>query len=110
VAKTPDTFRPPPPLTKARIAEHLAHKAGVTKSKAIEILDAFTQLAYKEAKNTFTVPGLGKIVLAQRKARLGRNPRTGQAIQIPAKRVVTFRVAKAAEDAILGKSASKGMK
>ncbi len=57
----------------------------------------------KEAKNTFVIPGIGKLVLANRKARMGRNPQTGEAIKIPAKRVVKFRVAKAAKDAILGK-------
>ena len=60
------------------------------------------QLAYKNAKNTFTLPGLGKLVLVNRKARMGRNPATGETIQIKAKRVVKFRVAKAAKDAILG--------
>jgi Bacterial DNA-binding protein len=59
-------------------------------------------LAYKHAKNTFTIPGLGKLVWVNRKARVGRNPATGETIQIKAKRVVEFRVAKAAKDAILG--------
>ncbi len=59
-------------------------------------------MAYKGAKSGFTVPGLGKLVLVNRKARLGRNPATGAEIKIPAKRVVKFRVAKAAKDSILG--------
>jgi DNA-binding protein HU-beta len=59
-------------------------------------------LAYENAKETFTVPGLGKLVLVDRKACIGRNPATGQAIQFKAKRVVKFRVAKAGKDAILG--------
>ena len=59
-------------------------------------------LAYKNAKDTFTLPGLGKLVLVDRKARIGRNPATGETIQIKAKKVVKFRVAKAAKDAILG--------
>ena len=57
---------------------------------------------YKRQKDTFTLPGIGKLVLRNRAARLGRNPKTGETIQIPAKRVVKFRVAKAAKDAILG--------
>jgi len=65
-------------------------------------LEALVNLAYKNAKNGFTVPGLGKLVLVNRKARMGRNPATGEAIKIPAKRVVKFRVAKACKDAILG--------
>ena len=59
-------------------------------------------LAYKHAKDSFTIPGLGKLVLVNRKARVGRNPATGETIQIKAKKVVKFRVAKAAKDAILG--------
>jgi len=60
------------------------------------------QLAYKNARKAFPLPGLGKLVLVNRKARMGRNPATGEAIQIAAKRVVKFRVAKTAKDAILG--------
>jgi DNA-binding protein HU-beta len=90
-------------MTKSQIADHLAKKAGMTKKAGAMILDELASLAYKEAKNTFVVPGLGKLVLANRKARMGRNPQTGEAIKIPAKRVVKFRVAKAAKDAILGK-------
>ena len=62
-----------------------------------------TDLAYKEAKMGFTIPGLGKLVVVNRKARMGRNPATGQAIKIPAKRVLKFRIAKAAKDAIAPK-------
>ena len=65
-------------------------------------MEALVALAYKNAKNSFTIPGLGKIVLVNRKARMGRNPATGESIKIAAKRVVKFRVAKAAKDAILG--------
>ncbi len=90
-------------MTKSQIADHVAGKAGITKKAAVQLLDDFAALAYKEAKNTFVVPGIGKLVLANRKARMGRNPQTGEAIKIPAKRVVKFRVAKAAKDAILGK-------
>jgi len=90
-------------MTKAQLADHLAGKAGITKKTAVQILDDLTAVAYKEAKNTFTIPGIGKLVLANRKARMGRNPQTGEAIKIPAKRVVKFRVAKAAKDSILGK-------
>jgi len=89
-------------LSKSQVAAEVAGKAGLTKKQAAEILDHIAQLAYKHAKNTFTLPGLGKLVLVNRKARIGRNPATGAQIQIPAKRVVKFRVAKAAKDAILG--------
>ena len=89
-------------LTKSQIASAIADKNGLTKKQAGEILEHIAALAYKHAKDTFTIPGLGKIVLVNRKARIGRNPATGETIQIKAKRVVKFRVAKAAKDAILG--------
>jgi DNA-binding protein HU-beta len=89
-------------LSKSQIAGALAEKAGLSKKQATEILEIIADLAYKNAKNTFTLPGLGKLVLVNRAARIGRNPATGATINIPAKRVVKFRVAKAAKDAILG--------
>ncbi len=90
------------PLTKSQIGAAVAEKTGVTKRTATDILDFLAELAYKNAKNTFTLPGIGKLVLVNRKARMGRNPATGAEIKIPAKKVVKFRVAKAAKDAILG--------
>jgi DNA-binding protein HU-beta len=89
-------------LSKSQITAEIAAKTGITKKTAAEVLECIVQLAYKNAKNTFTLPGLGKLVLVNRKARMGRNPATGEAIEIKAKRVVKFRVAKAAKDAILG--------
>jgi DNA-binding protein HU-beta len=89
-------------LTKSQIAAALAEKTQITKKQAVLVLEELAGLAYKNAKNTFTFPGVGKLVLVNRKARMGRNPATGQEIKIPAKKVVKFRVAKAAKDAILG--------
>jgi DNA-binding protein HU-beta len=89
-------------LTKSQIAASIAEKVGISKKQATEGLQTLVELAYKNAKNSFTIPGLGKLVLVNRKARMGRNPATGEAIKIPAKRVVKFRVAKAAKDSILG--------
>jgi len=90
-------------MTKSQIADYIAKKADIKKKVAVQILEDIAALAYKEAKNAFTLPGLGKLVLVQRKARMGRNPQTGEAIKIPAKKVVKFRVAKAAKESILGK-------
>jgi len=90
-------------LTKSQIAAEIAEKNSISKKQAVEILEQLAALAYKHAKDSFTIPGIGKLVLVNRKARMGRNPATGEAIKIPAKRVVKFRVAKAAKDAILGK-------
>jgi DNA-binding protein HU-beta len=84
------------PMTKSQIADHFAKKFDLKKKVAIQIIDEFVQLSYKQAKNTFTIPGLGKLVLVNRNARKGRNPATGEVIQIKAKKVVKFRVAKAA--------------
>lgn len=90
-------------LTKSALAAELADKAGLASRKqGVQILDVLAELAYKNAKNSFTLPGIGKLVLVNRKARMGRNPKTGEAIKIPAKKVVKFRVAKAAKEAILG--------
>ena len=92
-------------MTKSQIADHMAGKAGMTKKAAVEFLDELSMLAHKEAKNTFTLPGLGKLVLVNRPARqmtMQFGPNKGQIVQIPPKRVVKFRVAKAAKDAILG--------
>jgi DNA-binding protein HU-beta len=90
-------------LTKSQIATAIAEKNGITKKQSVEILEQLACIAYKHAKDSFTIPGLGKLVLVNRKARIGRNPATGETIKIKAKKVVKFRVAKAAKDAILGK-------
>lgn len=88
-------------LSKSQVVSAIAEKNSLSKKQAAEILDSIADLACKNAKNTFTLPGLGKLVLVNRKARMGRNPATGETIKIAAKRVVKFRVAKAAKDAIL---------
>ena len=89
-------------LTKSQTVAAVAETVGITKKQAAETIEALVALAYKSAKNSFTIPGLGKLVLVNRKARMGRNPATGETIKIAAKRVVKFRVAKAAKNAILG--------
>jgi DNA-binding protein HU-beta len=90
-------------MTKSQLVEKIAEMAAITKKAAAGIIEFIAEIAYKEAKNTFTIPGLGKLLLVQRKARMGWNPATGKTIKIPAKKAVKFRVAKAAKDAILGK-------
>ena len=88
-------------MTKSQVITHLANKTDISKKVATQFLQELVILAYKEAKQSFVIPGLGKLVLIDRKARLGRNPKTGETIQIPAKKVVKFRIAKQAKDAIL---------
>lgn len=97
-------------LTKAQIIDKIATRSGFTKKDVSGLLEELAGLAYKEAKNGFTIPGLGKLVLVNRKARMGRNPQTGEAIKIPAKRVVKFRVGKVAKDSILGPAKKKPAK
>jgi DNA-binding protein HU-beta len=88
------------PLTKAQIIATLAEDTGLSKKEIVTVITAQTELAYKEAKAGYTIPGIGKLVVVDRKARMGRNPATGETISIPAKKVLKFRVAKAAKDAI----------
>lgn len=91
------------PLTKTQLVAYLADKFAMTKNAAKEILDELAKLAVTETKKTgsFTIPGIGKIVLSKRKARLGRNPQTGDQIKIPAKTVTKMRIAKAFKDAVV---------
>ncbi len=88
-------------MTKSALINHLAEKNEMTRKEVVAFMDSLVDTAYNQAKNGFTFPGIGKLVLVKRKARMGRNPATGESIKIPAKKVVKFRVAKAAKDAIL---------
>jgi DNA-binding protein HU-beta len=91
------------PLTKTQLVSYLAEKFMMTKNASKEILDEVAKLAVSETKKTgsFTMPGIGKIVLSKRKARTGRNPQTGEPIKIPAKTVTKMRIAKAFKDAVV---------
>ncbi len=91
-------------LTKSELIAKLAEMNGLSKKQVKKLIDDLAQLAYKEAKNSFTLPGLGKLVLVERKERLARNPRTGEMVQVPAKKVVKFKVAKACKEAVLSQS------
>jgi len=90
-------------MTKSQLMNALAEKCDCTKKDAQQFMEMLTELAYSEVEKNgeFTLPGLGKLVKKNRQARMGRNPATGEAIHIPAKTVVKFRVAKAAKDAVL---------
>ena len=89
-------------LTKTKIVAALAEKVEIPKKTSAAYLEALASLAHKEAKNGFTIPGVGKLVVRNYKARMGRNPQTGEPIKIAAKRVVRIRAAKVLKDAILG--------
>jgi len=90
-------------MTKSALLQVLAEKTGMSKKDVASFLEKMVELAYKEVKTNgeFVMPGMGKMVKVNRKAREGRNPATGETIKIPAKTVVKFRVAKAAKEAVL---------
>ena len=92
-------------MTKSQLATELAESTQVSKKAAAQFLDSLSSIAYRETKKIgeFTIPGIGKLVKQNRKARTGRNPATGEPIKIPAKTVVKFRLAKAAKDSVLKK-------
>jgi DNA-binding protein HU-beta len=95
-------------MTQTQIFAEMSNKTGISKKQVKDFITAFTDLAYREAKKgEFAIPGLGKLVKQKRKARIGRNPATGEEIKIPAKTVLKFRVAKAAKDSVLGAPAKK---
>jgi DNA-binding protein HU-beta len=92
-------------MTKTQLVRHLAEKLETNNKTIVAFLEQLTETAVRETKKNgvFVVPGLGRLVKAHRKARMGRNPQTGEPIQIKAKTVVKFRVAKATKDAIAPK-------
>ncbi|MFZ0637049.1 MAG: HU family DNA-binding protein [Candidatus Acidiferrales bacterium] len=91
------------PLSKSKIVAHLAEKVELSKKTVAQFFDELQKLAVRETKSAgkFVIPGLGRAVKAHRKARMGRNPATGEAIKIKAKTVVRLRAAKAFKDAVL---------
>jgi DNA-binding protein HU-beta len=93
------------PMTKSQIVSRFAEKFELSKKNATAIFDEVASLAIFETKKTgsFILPGIGKLVLVKRKARMGRNPATGAAIKIPAKTVLKMRISKAAKEAIVRK-------
>jgi len=91
------------PMTKAQLVGELSEKLEMTKKEVTAFFDTLNDIAYKETKKkgSFTLPGIGKLVLQKRKARKGRNPLTGEEIKIKAKTVVKFRIAKVCKDTII---------
>ena len=90
-------------MTKSQLMDALSEMSGMSKKDVKDFMDKFAELAYAEVKGVgeFTIPGIGKMVKKNRKARMGRNPATGESIHIPAKTVVKFRLSKAAKDSVL---------
>jgi DNA-binding protein HU-beta len=95
-------------MTKSEVIKTLAEKMALDKKTVVRFMDTLVALVVKETKRgEFLIPGLGKAVKANRKARMGRNPATGEAIKIPAKTVVKFRLAKAFKDSIIPPKAKR---
>jgi DNA-binding protein HU-beta len=93
------------PMSKSKIVSHISEKLGTSKKVAAQFFEELFKLAVKECKGSagkFVIPNIGRAVKAHRKARMGRNPQTGEAIKIKAKTVVRLRAAKAFKDSILG--------
>ena len=88
-------------MTKIQTIAAMSERTGISKVLVRDFFDELMQLAYREAKGGFVLPGIGKLVLVDRKARVGRNPATGETINIPARKVVKFRVSKACKEAVL---------
>ena len=88
-------------MTQSQLIKELAEKLGLSNKVAKEFITSYAEIAVRETKKIgeATLPGIGKLVRQERKARTGRNPATGATIKIPAKKVVKFRVAKAVKDA-----------
>src|SRR4051812_43776413 len=98
-------------MTKSEVSRHLADKVGITKKQSDAYLEALAELAYAEAKNTFVIPGIGKLSLkesAAREATMPFGPRKGEKYMVPAKKKVKFTVVKAAKDAITGGKPNTG--
>jgi DNA-binding protein HU-beta len=96
-------------MTQSQIVQALAEKCEISKKVSKSMMECLANTAITEVKKNglFVLPGIGRLVRAERKARMGRNPATGEAIKIPAKKVVKFRVAKAAKEAIVPMKAKK---
>lgn len=92
-------------MTQSEVINHFAEKFGLKRAQAKEVFDEIASLAQNEVKTNgeFVLPGFGKLVLSERKAREGRNPATGETIQIPAKTTLKFRVGKGMKDSVVPK-------
>ena len=92
-------------MTQSEILNHFAEKTGLKRAQVKEFFDQLAELASNEVKENgeFALPGFGKLVLSERKAREGRNPQTGETIQIPAKTTIKFRLGKSIKDTVVPK-------
>ena len=87
-------------MTKTETVRELSDRAQIDRKQATAVLEELAKMAYENARDGFTIPGLGKLVLVDRKARMGRNPATGEPIKIKASKKVAFRAAKELKEAV----------
>ena len=95
------------PMTKSELSATLAEKVGISKKQVTQFFEAQAELAYKQAKNTFVIPGIGKLKIADRPARemvMQFGPKKGQTVKVPKSKKLKFTLAKVAKDSILGAS------
>ena len=92
-------------MSQSEVVNHFAEKFDLKRAQVKEIFEELSNLASSEVKSNgeFVLPGFGKLVLSERKAREGRNPQTGEAIQIPAKTTLKFRLSKGMKDTVVPK-------
>lgn len=92
-------------MTQSEVINYFADKTGMKRGQVKEFFEELSTLAAREVKGNgeFVLPGFGKLVKSERKAREGRNPATGETIQIPAKTTLKFRVGKGMKDTVLPK-------
>ena len=92
-------------MSQSEVFNHFAEKTGMKRAQVKEFFEELANLASSEVKNNgeFVLPGFGKMVLSERKAREGRNPQTGETIQIPAKTTLKFRLGKSMKDTVVPK-------
>ena len=93
------------PMTKSKIVATLAEKNGMSKKGAAQFLDELFKLAVKECKGgagKFVIPNLGRAVKAHRKARMGRNPQTGEPVKIKASKKLAFRQSAVMKAQVMG--------
>lgn len=90
-------------MGKSELFAHFAERFDLKRTQAREFFDELQQLSESELKRSgeFVIPGMVKLVVQKRQARMGRNPATGEQIQIPAKTVVKARIAKQLKDSVL---------
>lgn len=99
-------------MTQSQLVKELAETCQVNNKVSKQMLESFAEIAVRETKKkgVFVLPGIGRLVRVDRKARMGRNPATGETIKIPAKKVVKFRVAKSVKDSIVPPKAASAKK